>query len=56
MTRAVVDQAHRSAREAGGADNGAPKVLAQIHPSYYAVFVRDPDGHHVEFVCQKSEG
>jgi catechol 2,3-dioxygenase-like lactoylglutathione lyase family enzyme len=55
-TRALVDRAHRAALEAGGADNGAPKLMLHIHPSYYAGFVRDPDGHNVEFVCQKGEG
>jgi hypothetical protein len=33
-------------------DNGAPQLLERIHPSYYAGFVLDPDGHNVEFVCQ----
>jgi catechol 2,3-dioxygenase-like lactoylglutathione lyase family enzyme len=51
-TRAVVDAAHRAALDAGGADNGAPKVLLHIGPNYYAGFVRDPDGHNVEFVCR----
>lgn len=50
-TRALVDEAHRAALAAGGTDNGAPRVLAHIHPSYYAAFVRDPDGHNIEFVC-----
>jgi catechol 2,3-dioxygenase-like lactoylglutathione lyase family enzyme len=52
-TRELVDRAHQAALEAGGADNGAPRVLAQVHPSYYAGFVLDPDGHNVEFVCQQ---
>jgi len=51
-TRAVVDAAHRAALDAGGTDTGAPAVLAHIDPNYYAGFVRDPDGHHVEFVCR----
>jgi predicted lactoylglutathione lyase len=51
-TRELVDQAHRAALEAGGENNGAPALLAHIHPTYYAAFVRDPDGHNVEFVCQ----
>jgi catechol 2,3-dioxygenase-like lactoylglutathione lyase family enzyme len=52
-TRELVDRAHQAALEAGGADNGAPSVLARVHPSYYAGFVLDPDGHNVEFVCQQ---
>jgi catechol 2,3-dioxygenase-like lactoylglutathione lyase family enzyme len=51
-TRTMVDAAHRAALEAGGADNGAPAVLLRIAPNYYAGFVRDPDGHNVEFVCR----
>jgi len=50
-TRREVVEAHRAALEAGGADNGAPAVLARIHPTYFAAFVRDPDGHNVEFAC-----
>lgn len=50
-SRALVEAAYRAALEAGGTDNGAPKLLAHLHPSYYAGFVRDPDGHNVELVC-----
>ena len=51
-TRDAVDRAYRAALDAGGLDNGAPAVLERIHPHYYAGFVRDPDGHNVELVCQ----
>lgn len=51
-SRALVDAAHQAALAAGGTDNGAPALLERIHPTYYAGFVRDPDGHNVEFVCQ----
>jgi catechol 2,3-dioxygenase-like lactoylglutathione lyase family enzyme len=54
-TRAQVDEAHRAALDAGGVDNGAPKLLVHLHPNYYAGFVRDPDGHNVEFVCHRAE-
>jgi catechol 2,3-dioxygenase-like lactoylglutathione lyase family enzyme len=49
--RALVDAAHRAALSAGGADNGAPSVLTRIAPDYYSGFVRDPDGHNIEFVA-----
>jgi len=52
-SHAVVDAAHRAALAAGATDNGAPKLLPHIHPAYYAGFVLDPDGHNVEFVCQR---
>lgn len=42
---------HDAAIAAGGADNGPPGVRAIYHPSYYAAFVRDPDGHNIEAVC-----
>lgn len=51
-SRALVDEAHRAALEAGGENNGSPALLERIHPTYYAGFVKDPDGHNVEFVCQ----
>lgn len=51
-SRALVDAAHAAALAAGGSDSGAPAVLTRIAPDYYAGFVRDPDGHHVEFVCR----
>jgi len=54
-TRSEVDEVHRAALAAGGVDNGAPKLLPNIHPSYYAGFVRDPDGHNVEFACHRPE-
>jgi catechol 2,3-dioxygenase-like lactoylglutathione lyase family enzyme len=52
--RELVDAAHSAALAAGGNDNGTPQVLTRIHPSYYAGFVLDPDGHNVEFVCHKA--
>jgi catechol 2,3-dioxygenase-like lactoylglutathione lyase family enzyme len=50
-TRELVAAVHRAAVDAGAVDTGAPAVLERISPTYYAAFVRDPDGHHVEFVC-----
>lgn len=52
--RPAVDAAHAAALAAGGRDNGAPAVLERIHPNYYAGFVRDPDGHNIEFVCHRA--
>jgi catechol 2,3-dioxygenase-like lactoylglutathione lyase family enzyme len=49
--RATVEAAYRAGLAAGGTDNGAPSLLTRIHPTYFAGFVRDPDGHNVEFVC-----
>jgi catechol 2,3-dioxygenase-like lactoylglutathione lyase family enzyme len=52
-SRADVEASHAAALAAGGRDNGAPKLLPHIHPGYYAAFVRDPDGHNIEFVCHR---
>ena len=35
---------------AGDTDDGAPG-LRDYHTSYYAAFLRDPDGNRVEAVC-----
>jgi catechol 2,3-dioxygenase-like lactoylglutathione lyase family enzyme len=50
-TRAEVDAFYAAAMQAGGRDNGPPGLRPHYHPSYYAAFVLDPDGHNVEAVC-----
>jgi len=50
-TRAAVDQFHRRGVESGGRDHGKPGVRADYAPTYYAAFLRDPDGNNVEAVC-----
>ena len=49
-TRQAVDAFYRAALAAGGKDNGSP-LRRHYHPSYYAAFVLDPDGHNIEAVC-----
>ena len=49
--RPAVDAFYRAALAAGGKDNRAPGLRAHYHPSYYAAFVLDPDGHNIEAVC-----
>jgi catechol 2,3-dioxygenase-like lactoylglutathione lyase family enzyme len=51
--RAAVDAFHQAALAAGAADNGAPGLRPHYHADYYASFVIDPDGHHLEAVCHK---
>jgi len=49
--RAAVDAFHAAALAAGGRDNGAPGLRPHYHENYYAAFVIDPDGYHMEAVC-----
>jgi catechol 2,3-dioxygenase-like lactoylglutathione lyase family enzyme len=48
--RAAVDLFHSAALAAGGGDNGQPGLRLQYGPNYYAAFLVDPDGHHIEAV------
>jgi catechol 2,3-dioxygenase-like lactoylglutathione lyase family enzyme len=48
--RADVDAFHAAALAAGGRDNGAPGLRLDYHPTYYAAFVFDPEGHPLEAV------
>lgn len=45
--KAGLDNGHRTDRE--------PALAPHIHPNYYAGYLRDPDGHLIEFVCHKPE-
>ncbi|MDX1540549.1 MAG: VOC family protein [Geminicoccaceae bacterium] len=49
--RPTVDRFHAESLAAGATDNGAPGLREHYHPNYYAAFVIDPDGHHLEAVC-----
>ena len=51
--RAMVDAFHQAGLAAGARDNGAPGLRAQYHPGYYAAFLLDPDGNHVEAVVRE---
>jgi catechol 2,3-dioxygenase-like lactoylglutathione lyase family enzyme len=46
----AVDAFHAAALAAGGSSDGAPGFRAQYHESYYAAFIRDPDGNRIEAV------
>ncbi len=48
--RASVDAVHAAAVEAGYEVLHAPREWPEYHPGYYAVFLRDLDGHNVEAV------
>jgi catechol 2,3-dioxygenase-like lactoylglutathione lyase family enzyme len=53
--RDAVHAFYTAALGAGGRDDGPPGLRTHYHGDYYAAFVRDPDGHHVEAVCHAPE-
>lgn len=50
-TRAAVDRFHAAALRLGGACAGPPGVRPAYGPTYYAAYVRDPDGNKLQAVC-----
>ncbi|WP_160004350.1 VOC family protein [Rhizobium sp. 18055] len=52
--RAVVSF-HEAGIAHGGSDNGSPDLRVHYGPNYFAAFVIDPDGHHLEAVCNGVE-
>ena len=53
--RSAVILSHKAALAHGGLDNGAPGLRPHYGPHYFAAFVIDPDGHHIEVVCKAPE-
>jgi catechol 2,3-dioxygenase-like lactoylglutathione lyase family enzyme len=49
--RQAVDAVHAAAVAVGAEVLHAPREWPEYHPGYYAVFLRDLDGHNVEAVC-----
>ena len=50
-TRKIVDEFYVAALANGGTDEGAPG-LRPYHASFYACYVRDPDGNKLSVVCE----
>ena len=48
--KAAVDAFYSAALAGGGTSDGGPGFRAQYHESYYAAFIRDPDGNRIEAV------
>jgi catechol 2,3-dioxygenase-like lactoylglutathione lyase family enzyme len=46
----AVEDFHAAALKSGGTSDGAPRLRAEYHDSYYAAFIRDPDGNRIEAV------
>jgi catechol 2,3-dioxygenase-like lactoylglutathione lyase family enzyme len=53
--RAEVDAFWNAALAAGGTDHGKPGPRPDYGPSYYAAFVKDPEGNNIEVVCYTRE-
>jgi len=49
---AAVDAFYAAAMAHGGTCEGPPGLRPHYGPTYYAAFVRDPDGHKLEAKCQ----
>jgi catechol 2,3-dioxygenase-like lactoylglutathione lyase family enzyme len=49
--RDLIDAFHAAGLAAGGTDNGPPGLRVDYHPTYYAAYVRDPEGNNIEVVC-----
>jgi len=54
-TREQVDRFYATALAAGALDEGAPG-LRDVHPHFYAAYIRDPDGHKLVVVCHRADG
>ena len=54
-SRAIVDAAWDAGRAAGHTTDRPPALAPNVHPNYYAGYLRDPDGRLVELVCQQPE-
>jgi catechol 2,3-dioxygenase-like lactoylglutathione lyase family enzyme len=53
--RSVVRDFHQAAISIGAEVLHAPRIFAEYHADYFGCFVRDPDGHNVEAVCQQPD-
>ena len=51
-SRTAVDAFYHAGLAHGGTDEGAPG-LRPYHESFYAAYVRDPDGNKISAVCEK---
>ena len=54
-TRAAVRAFFDVAMAEGAQQLHAPRLWPEYHASYFAAFVRDPDGNNIEAVCHLSE-
>lgn len=50
QSREAVARFHAAGLASGGSDNGEPGLRPAYGPNYFAAFLIDPDGHHIEAV------
>ena len=55
QSREQVDSFYCAALAAGASDKGAPG-LRDVHPHFYAAYVKDPDDQKLVVVCHQAEG
>lgn len=53
--RALVDAFHKKDLELGGTNEGKPGLRLEVHPDFYAAYVRDLDGNKLVAVCHETE-
>ena len=49
-----IDRLYEIAISKGGSSEGGPAFRPQYHPSFYAAYVRDPDGNKIAFFCYEN--
>lgn len=54
-TREEVDRFYAASLSNGGTDEGAPGLRPHYGPTFYAAYVRDPDGNKLNAVCYRPE-
>lgn len=54
-TRKAVDAFHAAALASGGTNSGAPGLRPQYGPTFYAGYIRDPDGNKINAVCYEPD-
>lgn len=52
---AAIDRLYALAMRHGGSDEGGPGFRPQYSETFYAAYVRDPDGNKLAFVCYEAE-
>lgn len=53
--RQAVVQFHQAGIVAGGRDNGAPGLRPHYGENYFASYLIDPNGYHLEAICKSAE-